>query len=394
MKKILAINAGSSSLKFKLINMPEEIVLAEGNIERIGKEDAIFNFKTNEVKDKRTLAIRNHEYAVELLIKGLIEKAIIKDLREITGVGHRVVHGGEKFNDSVVIDADVIKEIEKISDLAPLHNPHNLKAIKIFQAKIPGVIEVAVFDTAFHQSMPKEAYLYGVPYEWYLNYGIRKYGFHGTSHQYVSSRVEKILNKKDAKTIVCHLGNGGSLCAVNAGKSIDTTMGFTPLTGLIMGTRCGDIDPAIISFMMSKTKKSLSEIENDLNKKSGLLGISGRSNDSREIEAGIEEGDERSILAQRMFTRKIATYISSYHVLLDGADAIAFTGGIGENSPLTRQEIIDRLSVLGVKLDPELNKKRGAENLISQEDSTIKCFVIPTNEEIMIARDVIRLINQ
>lgn len=391
MDRILAVNAGSSSLKFKLINMPAEIVLAEGNIERIGHKDAIINFKTDKIKLKDNAEIKDHEMAVEYLIKYLLDNGVIKDLTEIKGIGHRVVHGGERFNDSVVIDDNVIEEIEAISDLAPLHNPHNLKAIRIFKKKLPDVLAVAVFDTAFHQSMPKEAYIYGVPYEWYEHYGIRKYGFHGTSHKYVSSRVEKILNKKEAKIIVCHLGNGGSICAVKNGKSMDTTMGFTPLTGLIMGTRCGDIDPAIIPFIIGKTKKTLEEIESDLNKKSGLLGISGISNDSRDIEDGIDKGDERCILAQKMFTRKIAHYIASYYALLEGVDAIAFTGGIGENSSLTRQQIIERLSVLGVKLDQELNKVRGEEKLISTSDSKIKCYVIPTNEEIMIARDVVRL---
>lgn len=391
MDRILAVNAGSSSLKFKLINMPAEIVLAEGNIERIGHKDAIINFKTDKIKLKDNAEIKDHEMAVEYLIKYLLDNGVIKDLTEIKGIGHRVVHGGERFNDSVVIDDNVIEEIEAISDLAPLHNPHNLKAIRIFKKKLPDVLAVAVFDTAFHQSMPKEAYIYGVPYEWYEHYGIRKYGFHGTSHKYVSSRVEKILNKREAKIIVCHLGNGGSICAVKNGKSMDTTMGFTPLTGLIMGTRCGDIDPAIIPFIIGKTKKTLEEIESDLNKKSGLLGISGISNDSRDIEDGIDKGDERCILAQKMFTRKIAHYIASYYALLEGVDAIAFTGGIGENSSLTRQQIIERLSVLGVKLDQELNKVRGEEKLISTSDSKIKCYVIPTNEEIMIARDVVRL---
>ncbi|HEY8365482.1 MAG TPA: acetate kinase [Haloplasmataceae bacterium] len=394
MNKILAVNAGSSSLKFKLIDMPEEIVLSEGNIEKIGKENAIVNFKSNTDKIKLTMPIYSHEEAVEYVIKLLIEKAVINDLTEIKGIGHRVVHGGEKFSDSVIIDDEVIKEIEEISDLAPLHNPHNLKVIRIFKDKLPDVISVAVFDTAFHQSMPREAYLYGVPYEWYEKYHVRKYGFHGTSHKYVSNRVETLLNNKKAKIIVCHLGNGGSICAVKEGKSIDTTMGFTPLTGLIMGTRCGDIDPAIIPYMINKTKKSLGEIENELNKKSGLLGISGISNDSRDIEEGIQKGNERCQLAQDMFTRKIASYIASYHVLLEGADAIAFTGGIGENSALTRKEIVDRIKVLGVKIDDQLNNIRGEERLISTEDSAIKCFIIPTNEEVMIARDVIRLTNQ
>lgn len=392
MNKILSVNAGSSSLKFKLINMPEEITLSEGNIERIGMDDAIFNFKSINGKEKKVQAIKNHQVAVDLLIKGLTEFGVIEDLSEIKGIGHRVVHGGEKFSDSVLIDEEVIKQIELISDLAPLHNPANLMGIKIFKKILPNIPSIAVFDTSFHQSMSKEAYIYGVPYEWYEDYGVRKYGFHGTSHKYVSIRVEELLGKKDAKIIVCHLGNGGSICAVKNGKSIDTTMGFTPLTGLIMGTRCGDIDPAIIPFISNRTKRSVSEIESDLNKKSGLLGISGLSNDSRDIEEGIKRGNERCLLAQNMFTRKIASYIASYHVLLGGADAIAFTGGIGENSALTRAEIVERLAVLGVKLNLELNDIRGDERLISTPDSKINCFIVPTNEEVMIARDVMRLI--
>ncbi len=393
MNKVLSVNAGSSSLKFKLINMPKEIILSEGNIERIGKKDAIFNFNSINRKEKKILEIENHQIAINLVIKGLTEFGIIKNLSEIKGIGHRVVHGGEMFNDSVLINEDVIKKIEKISDLAPLHNPANLMGIKIFKEMLPDVDAVAVFDTSFHQSMSQEAYIYGVPYEWYEKYGVRKYGFHGTSHKYVSRRVEEFLDKKDAKIIVCHLGNGGSICAVRNGKSIDTTMGFTPLTGLIMGTRCGDIDPAIIPFISTKMERSINEIENDLNKKSGLLGISGVSNDSRDIEEGIKNGNKRCILAQKMFTRKIASYIASYHVLLGGADAIAFTGGIGEKSALTRAQIVERLAVLDVKLDMKLNDVRGDERLISANESKIKCFIIPTNEEVMIARDVVRLLN-
>ncbi|QVK18575.1 acetate kinase [Mycoplasmatota bacterium] len=393
MSKILSVNAGSSSLKFKLTDMPKEITLVEGNFERIGKNDAIFNFKIEDKKEKNIMPIKNHEIAVKLLVDSLTEFGVINDLSEIKGVGHRVVHGGEKFSDSVVINDEVINEIDRLSDLAPLHNPANLTGIKLFQKLLPNIPSVSVFDTSFHQSMPKEAFIYGVPYNWYEQYGVRKYGFHGTSHKYVSNRVEKLLGKKEVNIIVCHLGNGGSICAVKNGKSVDTTMGFTPLTGLIMGTRCGDIDPAIISFIMNKTNRTLSEIESDLNKKSGLLGISGLSNDSRDIEDGIKKGNNRCQLAQDMFTRKIASYIASYHVLLGGADAIAFTGGIGENSALTRQEIVDRLDVLGVKLDKSLNNVRGVERLISTKNSSIKCFIVPTNEEVMIARDVIRLIN-
>ncbi|NLG81989.1 MAG: acetate kinase [Bacilli bacterium] len=394
MNLILAVNAGSSSLKFKLINMPEEVTLAEGNIERIGNEDAIVNFKTPNEKVKKIMPVKNHEEAVELLEQHLISFGVLSSLQEIKGVGHRVVHGGEKFNDSAIIDEEVIKEIDSLCDLAPLHNPHNLRAIQIFRKKLPNVPMVAVFDTAFHQTMPKEAYLYGVPYEWYEKYGVRKYGFHGTSHKYVSGRVSELLGNPEANVIVCHLGNGASICAVQGGKSVDTSMGFTPLAGLLMGTRSGDIDPAIIPFIMQKTGKTIQEVENDLNKKSGFLGVSGISNDSRDIEDGIERGDERCILAQDIFIRKIVNYIASYHVVLGGADAIAFTGGIGENSPLSRMQIAERLKALGVELDLELNDCRGKERLISTPNSKIKCFIIPTNEEVMIARDVMRLVNR
>lgn len=394
MNLILAVNAGSSSLKFKLINMPEEVTLAEGNIERIGHDDAIVNFKTPNEKVKKIIPVKNHEEAVELLEQHLIDFGVLSSLDEIKGVGHRVVHGGEKFKDSALIDDDVINEIANLSDLAPLHNPHNLRAIQIFRKKLPNVPMVAVFDTAFHQTMPKEAYLYGVPYEWYEKYGVRKYGFHGTSHKYVSGRVCELLGNPNANVIVCHLGNGASVCAVQAGKSVDTSMGFTPLAGLLMGTRSGDIDPAIIPYIMQKTGKTIQEVENDLNKKSGFLGVSGISNDSREIEDGIARGDERCILAQDIFIRKIVNYIATYHVVLGGADAIAFTGGIGENSSLSRMQIAERLKALGVELDPELNDCRGKERLISTPNSKIKCFIIPTNEEVMIARDVMRLINR
>lgn len=374
--------------------MPEEVTLAEGNIERIGNEDAIVNFKTPNEKVKKIMPVKNHEEAVELLEQHLISFGVLSSLQEIKGVGHRVVHGGEKFNDSAIIDEEVIKEIDSLCDLAPLHNPHNLRAIQIFRKKLPNVPMVAVFDTAFHQTMPKEAYLYGVPYEWYEKYGVRKYGFHGTSHKYVSGRVSELLGNPEANVIVCHLGNGASICAVQGGKSVDTSMGFTPLAGLLMGTRSGDIDPAIIPFIMQKTGKTIQEVENDLNKKSGFLGVSGISNDSRDIEDGIERGDERCILAQDIFIRKIVNYIASYHVVLGGADAIAFTGGIGENSPLSRMQIAERLKALGVELDLELNDCRGKERLISTPNSKIKCFIIPTNEEVMIARDVMRLVNR
>lgn len=391
MAKVLSINAGSSSLKFKLFEMPSEVVITEGLVERIGADNAVFNIKFNNQKIQETLPIKDHGVAIERLMSKLIDLKIINDFSEISGVGHRVVHGGEIFKDSVLINDEVVRQIAALSDLAPLHNPANVLGIESFRKVLPNVPHVAVFDTSFHQTMPEAAYLYGTPYEWYEKYAVRKYGFHGTSHKYVSQRVSTILGNEKAKVIVCHLGNGASICAVDGGKSIDTSMGFTPLEGLLMGTRSGNIDPAIISYMMKKSGKSVEEIETELNKKSGLLGVSGISNDSRDIENGAREGNKRAMIAQEIFIRKIVSYISYYHVLLGGADAIAFTAGIGENSSLCRQEVLERLAVLGVKLNPEANNVRGEERLISTPDSTIKAFIIPTNEEVMIARDVIRL---
>ncbi|MDF2698663.1 MAG: acetate kinase [Haloplasmataceae bacterium] len=392
MSKVLSVNAGSSSLKFKLFDMSNEVILTEGIVERIGSDEAMFTIKVKQEKIKKIMAIKNYELAVSLLINSLTHHEIIYDLDEIKGIGHRVVHGGETFKGSVIINDDVIKQIGDLNDLAPLHNPVNLMGIKQFMSLLPNIPNVAVFDTSFHQTMTEDAYLYGVPYEWYELYGVRKYGFHGTSHKYVSTRVRQILNKDDAKIIICHLGNGASVCAVHGEKSIDTTMGFTPLAGLLMGTRCGDVDAAIIPYVMTKANKTLNEIEADLNKKSGLLGVSGLSNDSRDIEDGINGGNKRCRLAQDIFIRRIVSYISSYHVLLDGADAIAFTAGIGENSTRVREEVLSKLSVLGIKIDHEANKVRGSEQLISTSDSSVKCFIIPTNEEVIIARDVVKLI--
>lgn len=393
MKKILSINSGSSSLKFKLFDMPCEELICWGNIERIGLEDAIFAIKTKDKKIKEIMKINNHDEAVNLLIENLSKMKIINDLSEIKGIGHRVVHGGEKFKESVVIDNDTIKAIEDLSSLAPLHNPANITGINTFKKIIPNALAVAVFDTAFHQTMPKEAYIYGTPYSWYEKYGVRKYGFHGTSHKYVSDKVSDILGKKDAKIIVCHLGNGASICAIDSGKSVDTSMGFTPLAGILMGTRCGEIDPAIIPYILNNTDKTTKEVENELNKKSGLFGVSGVSNDSREIEEGINKGDARCKLAQDIFVRRILSYVSSYYVLLGGVDAICFTAGIGENSALTRKQVIDKLSILGIELDEEANNTRGNFKLITKESSKIKCYIVPTNEELMIAKDTYKFLN-
>lgn len=394
MAKIMAVNAGSSSLKFQLYNYPGESVLVSGIIERIGLEDSIVTFKINGQKKITTQPIKDHGQAVQILLKGLVEENIVSNLNEITGVGHRVVHGGESFNSSVIIDERVSKIIEDLIDLAPLHNPANLTGYKAFKAALPNVDHVAVFDTAFHQTMSQERYLYPIPYEYYQDYKIRKYGFHGTSHLYVSQRCIQLLgNPKESKIITCHIGNGASLAAIKNGKTIDTSMGFTPLAGVMMGTRSGDIDPAIITYLASKLKKSADEVVNILNKKSGLLGVSGLSNDARDIVDAMEKGNQRAQLARALHVNTVANYIGTYFVELGGADAIVFTAGVGENDPDFRQSVVENIGqALGIKLNYEVNKKRGEEILISTPDSKIKVYVIPTNEEVVIARDTIKLL--
>ena len=386
--KILSVNAGSSSLKFQMYEMPEEKVLISGTFERIGINGGMYTIKINGEKIKKEKELANHSVAVQTLIDELLENKVIESLDEIKGVGHRIVHGGEKYAKSVVIDEDVIKTVEELSSLAPLHNPANLLGVRTFMEKIPNALQVGCFDTAFHQTMEKREYLYPVPYEWYEKYGVRRYGFHGMSHNYIANRCIELLGNKNARIISCHIGNGGSLCAIKDGKSIDTSMGFTPNAGLMMGSRSGDIDATLIPFIMDKTGESLDEVINDLNKKSGYLGVSGISSDSRDVEQAAEEGNERAILAQDMYVEKIVNYIAEYYLELGGADAIVFTAGVGENSKTTRKAIIDRLAPLGIKLDDERNNIRGEEKLISSDDSTVKVYVIPTDEEVMIARDV------
>lgn len=388
--KVIAVNAGSSSLKFQLLNMPSEDVITSGLVERIGSENAVFTIKVGDEKITVEEPILDHEVAVNLLLEALVKHKIIESLNEIEGVGHRVVQGGELFKDAAVIDGDVVKKITSLNDLAPLHNPANITGIKAFQKVLPNVIQVAVFDTTFHQTMKPESYLYATPYEWYEKYGVRKYGFHGTSHQYVAQRAESILNKKGLKTIVLHLGNGASLSAVDGLKSIDTSMGLTPLEGIPMGTRSGNIDPAVLGLVADKEGKNLKALLNDLNKKSGYLGVSGISNDNRDIVDAMNKGHERARLAYAVQVKRIADYIGSYYVQLKGLDAIVFTAGIGENASQIRKDIVEAVSVLGVKIDPELNKLRG-ENIISTKDSKVTVLVIPTNEEVMIAREVYRL---
>jgi len=389
--KIIAVNAGSSSLKFQLLKMPEEKVLASGIVERIGIDNSIIKIKLNGEKFEELTPVQNHSVAVALVLKKLVDLEIVESINDIKGVGHRVVHGGEKFAESVTITDEVIKAIEEVSDLAPLHNPANLTGIRAFQEALPHIKGVAVFDTAFHQTMRKEEYLYGVPYEWYTKYGVRKYGFHGTSHRYVSERAAVLMNKplKDTKIIVLHLGNGASLCAVDGGKSVDTSMGFTPLAGILMGTRSGDIDPAIVEYMCKKEDKTVSEVISDLNKKSGYIGISQNSSDSRDLWTAAHAGDKQSLLAVKKQVKMICDYIAAYYVTMGGCDAICFTAGVGENAIFTRQLIAKRLHALGVEIDEERNFVRGVERLISTDTSKIKLYLLPTNEEVMIARDTL-----
>ena len=389
---ILSVNAGSSSLKFTGFKMPEEEVIVSGLFERIGIAGSCYTIKLNGEKIKKERDLPNHEEAVKILIDELLLNGVIKSLDEIEGVGHRLVHGGEKYANSVIIDDDVISTVTELIPLAPLHNPANLIGVETFKKLLPNVLNVAVFDTAFHQTMDKSAYIYPVPYEWYSEYGVRKYGFHGTSHKYINDKISEILNRKDLKVISCHLGNGGSITAIDSGRVVDTTMGFTPNAGLVMGTRSGDIDASFIPYVISKSKKSLDEVISDLNKKSGLLGISGVSSDSRDIEAGVNEGDVRCVLAEEIYENKIVSYIASYYCLLGGADVICFAGGVGENGITVRRNIINKLAPLGVKLDADANNVRGVVTKISSDESKILCYLIPTDEELMIARDTFNLI--
>lgn len=393
MTKILAINAGSSSLKFQLIKMPEEEVITKGIVERIGLNDSIFQITVNGEKKKFVQDIPNHAEAVKILLEQMLELHVIKSFDEIDGVGHRVVHGGEKFSDSALITDEVLREIEELADLAPLHNPANVTGIKAFKEVLPDVPAVAVFDTAFHQTMPEQSYLYSLPYEYYKKYKIRKYGFHGTSHKYVTQRAAELLERplKSLRLISCHLGNGASIAAVVGGKSIDTSMGFTPLAGVTMGTRSGNIDPALIPYIMEKTGKTADEVVNVLNNESGLLGISGVSSDLRDLTEAAKAGNKRAELALDVFADRIHKYIGSYAAKMNGVDAIIFTAGIGENSAEIRERILRGLEFMGVYWDVEANKNAKGEAFINYPFSPVKVLVIPTNEEVMIARDVVRL---
>ena len=394
--KVLVLNCGSSSIKYKLFDMDHKEVIAQGGIEKIGLKGSFLKLTLPD-GEKKILEkdIPEHTVGVEFILNTLIssEYGAIKSLDEINAVGHRMVHGGEKFSESVLLTQEVLDAFTACNDLAPLHNPANLKGVNAVSAILPDVPQIGVFDTAFHQTMPPKAYLYGLPYEAYTEDKIRRYGFHGTSHSYVSKRVAQILGKKpeELKTIVCHLGNGSSICAVNQGKCVDTTMGLTPLAGLIMGTRCGDIDPSILEFYAQKHDLDVYQITEILNKKSGVLGISGVSSDFRDVEEAADAGNERCKYALDAFKYQVAKFIGGYAAAMNGVDVIVFTAGVGENSATTRQGVCDYLGYLGITIDAEANGKRGEEIEITTADSKVKVFVVPTNEELMIARDTVAL---
>lgn len=396
MAKVLAVNAGSSSLKFQLFDMPSENAICSGVVEKIGLDDGIFTIKYNDQKKVLNREIKDHQVAVDLLLEALVNEGIVDSLEDIDAVGHRMVHGGEEYSESVVVSEKVVETVTQFNELAPLHNPANLIGLRAFQEALPNVQHVFVFDTAFHQTMKEENYLYPLPYEYYTDYKVRKYGFHGTSHQYVSQEAIKMLGSPEtSKVIVCHLGNGASISAVRNGKCIDTSMGFTPLDGIMMGTRSGEVDPSIMPYLMNKLDKSADEVLDIYNKKSGMLGVSGISSDARDIEEAYRQEDKRAILTSKLYVRRISKYISQYYGELGGCDAIAFTAGLGENSAYLRKMIIDDIKeAFDIVLDDTLNETRKSGNrIISQDDSKVKIMIIPTNEEVMIARDTVRLLN-
>ena len=389
--KILSVNCGSSSLKFKMYEMPEENVLISGLFERIGEKSSEYTIKLDGEKYSKEAELPNHKVAFEILVDELKKNNIIKNLNEIKGVGHRIVQGGDYFDKTVIATDDVVEKIDELATLAPLHNKAAITGINAAKEVIPDAVETVVFDTAFHQTIEPVNYLYAVPYEWYTNYKVRKYGAHGTSHKYIASRLNALLGRTNTKLITCHIGSGASVSAIKDGVCIDTSMGLTPNAGLIMGTRCGDIDTSILTYMMQKENISPKEMDTILNKKSGLLGISGVSNDSRDIEEGISKGNERCVLAQKMYVQKIIDYIAMYYFELGGVDAIAFSAGVGENSIRTRMDIMEGLKVLGIIPDVEANNTRGEEKLITTSESSIPCYIVPTDEELMIARDTYNL---
>ncbi|WP_072153145.1 acetate/propionate family kinase [Weissella viridescens] len=395
MSKTLAINAGSSSLKFQLLEMPAEKVIAKGQVERIGMDEGVFTLKYNGEKTEVLKAFPDHRAAIEEMLEQFNEKQVVSDLSEITGVGHRVVAGGEWFNKSVIVDDEVLEKINRLSAYAPLHNPANAAGIEIFRELLPDAVSVAVFDTAFHQTMPRENYLYSLPYEYYTKYGARKYGAHGTSHRYVSERTSEILGQplEGMNLITLHLGAGASITAVKDGKSLDTSMGFTPLAGITMATRSGDVDPSLVYYIQEHEGLTNEQMLYILNNKSGLLGISTLSSDVRDLEE-VEDTNEHAKLAMDMFIDRVVRYIGQYYVEMGGVDALTFTAGIGENAAEVREKIIDRLGFMGIKIDTEANKVRGEEKVVSTDDSAAKVLVVPTNEELEIARDVEMLKNK
>lgn len=397
--KILVINCGSSSLKYQILEMTTETLLCKGLVEKIGiTGSTITHEKIGENKLVLEYAMKDHKDAIEQVLQVIRDKeyGVVKSMDEIGAVGHRIGHGGEKYNQSVIVTDDVIRAITDCIPLAPLHNPANLLGISACQSLMPGTPNVAVFDTAFHQTMPPESYIYAIPYEYYEKYGIRRYGFHGTSHKYVAEKASQMLNINldDLKIITCHLGNGASVSAIKRGKCIDTSMGFTPLEGLVMGTRSGDIDPAIVTYIREKENLPQGKVNEILNKRSGMLGISGVSSDFRDIEAAVAEGNERAALALKVFAHKVKFYIGAYIAEMNGVDAIVFTAGVGENDVTMRELICNEMGNLGIKLDLVKNKVRGKETIISMEDSKVKILLIPTNEELMIARDALKLVTK
>ncbi|HIT22543.1 MAG TPA: acetate kinase [Candidatus Scybalousia intestinigallinarum] len=389
--KILSVNAGSSTLKFRLYEMPEEKVLMKGTMERIGLEGSNYSIRIGEEKIQKDLPLENHTTAVNVLLKELVSAGLIQSLDEIEAVGHRIVHGGNLYSSSVIMTDRVIQEIENISELAPLHNPANLIGVKAFQKAIPSAIQVGCFDTAFHQTMKEVNYLYPVPYEWYIKYHVRKYGFHGLSHKFVSLKMAELLHKENPNLITCHIGNGASISAIKEGKCIDTSMGFTPNAGIMMGTRSGDIDYTMLSYVMKKTGYNLDKLDSMLNRESGLEAIAGMS-DLRDLDRAYEANEEKVLLAFDMYTEKIVEYIAKYYVKLDGkVDAICFTAGGGENDTIIRGETLKKLTSLGIVLDEEKNNqtivRKGVEGVITSPESKIPVYVVATDEELMIARD-------